>query len=500
MSNIPMSPVDKKLFPYLLSLGIVILISCMGLLIHQHLEPVNLVMLYLLGVVISASLWGRGPAIMTSLVGVLVFDILFVPPRFNITVYDTQYILTFAGLFIVGIMISELASKLRQRAIEANTREEQTSVLYKLSRDLLGTLNLDDVLKIIQEHFEKIAPCDLEVLLQISNDLKLWRNGEWAYEEQLDRLVDLEINEGAFSGSPKSTHVSSGNFHRVFLKMGNRTMGVLYYRIKDSHEEVSSESIVLMEAMAHQSAIAIERIRLLEENRKMDLMREKEKLHTALLNSITHDLRTPLVSITGSLSSLMEDGDHMEQATARELIETAYEESIRLNTIVGALLDMTRIEAGALSLNRHPSDIGDLISISLNQVRARLGNRPITLDIPPDLPDVSLDMPLMVKAIVYVLDNAIKYSASDAPIIISARKADAGVIVSIRDKGIGIPAAEMNQIFQKFFRGSKTQREPGVGLGLSICKGIVEAHKGIIRIESAVDQGTSVMITLPEMA
>ncbi len=494
-----MSPVYKKLFPYLLSLGIVLLISCVGLLIHQHLEPVNLVMLFLLGVVISASLWGRGPAIMTSLVGVLVFDILFVPPRFKMTVDDTQYILTFIGLFVVGIMISELASKLRQRAIESGTREAQTSVLYKLSRDLLGTLNLTDVLKIIQDHFEKIAPCDLEVFIQISNDLKLWKNGEWVYAERLDKLVDLETNEEALSRCRKAAPVSSDNFHRVFLKMGNRTMGVLYYRIKDPHGEESSESKVLLESMAHQSAIAIERIRLLEENRNMDLMREKEKLHTTLLNSITHDLRTPLVSITGSLSSLMEDGDHMEKATARELIETAFEESIRLNTIVGALLDMTRIETGALSLNCHPCDVHDVISISLNQLGERLGSRQIILDIPAELPDVLLDMPLMVKAIVYVLDNAIKYAKPDAPINISACKTEAGVAISIRDKGIGIPATEMNQIFKKFFRGIKAQREPGLGLGLSICKGIVEAHKGMIQIESAVDQGTSVMITLPEM-
>jgi len=488
----------KKTSHYLLSMGVVFLMSCVGLMIHKHFEPTNLVMLYLLAVVISASLWGRGPAIATSLISVLVFDVLFIPPRFKFSVADTQYILTFIGLFVVGVMISELASKLRERALEASRREAQTAILYRLSRDLTTTLNLTDVLDIIRAHVEKVTGSKVKIYLQQAGALKQWVSGAWASLEEFDESIARWVVENVSPAGAGTSHIPSANACYLPLKTGNQTVGVLSYRIRELRDVMERDESVLLDALANQCALAIERIRLLEENRNMELLRERDKLYTVLLNSISHDLRTPLVAITGTLSSLMEDGEHLERTTVRELIETAFEESLRLNNIVGDLLDITRIEAGALRATLQPCDVRDIISVSLDHVREKMGTRPVQVDIVGEIPEVVCDMSLIVKALAYVLDNAIKYSPADAPISVTARAAETGVNIIIRDYGKGIPTAEMEHIFRKFFRGEHSYNVPGLGLGLSICKGIIEVHKGTIRIESDREQGTTVTITLPE--
>jgi len=488
----------KKTSHYLLSMGVVFLMSCVGLMIHKHFEPTNLVMLYLLAVVISASLWGRGPAIATSLVSVLVFDVLFVPPRFKFTVADTQYILTFIGLFVVGVMISELASKLREHALEASRREAQTAILYRLSRDLTTTLNLTDVLDIICAHIEKVTRGEVKIYLQQEGVLRQWASGTWTSLDEGDEPIARWVVENARPAGAGTSHIPSANARYLPLKTGDQTVGVLSYCARELRNGMERNESVLLDAMANQCALAIERIRLLEENRNMELLREREKLYTTLLNSISHDLRTPLVAITGTLSSLMEDGGILERASLREIIETAFEESLRLNNIVGDLLDITRIEAGALRLNLQPCDVRDIISVSLDHVREKMGRRPVQMDIVGEIPEVVCDMSLIVKALAFVLDNAIKYSPVDSPIFVSARAAEPGVNIIIRDCGEGIPAAEMEHIFRKFFRGEHSHNVPGLGLGLSICKGIIETHKGNIRIESGGGKGTTVTIMLPE--
>jgi two-component system sensor histidine kinase KdpD len=222
-----------------------------------------------------------------------------------------------------------------------------------------------------------------------------------------------------------------------------------------------------------------------------------EKLQTALLNSISHDLRTPLVSITGALSSLRESTLILDQEARSSLLETAYEEAERLNRLVSNLLNMTRLEAGAIHLRREPCDIQDAIGAALEQLEERLAKRQVKVNLPPDLSLVAMDFTLFGQALVNLLDNADKYSPADTPIEVNVSQTSDTVIIEVRDRGIGIPPEDLERVFDKFYRVQRPESVSGTGLGLSICKGIVEAHDGTIQASNRPGGGTIITINLP---
>ncbi len=325
----------------------VILVGAMtlgGEFVKRNLEPANLVMCYLLAVVIVATRWGLGPAVFTSVLSVLAFDFFLVPPYLTFGVHDLQYLFTFAGLLVVGLIISELVAKTRQ----------------------------------------------------------------------------------------------------------------------------------------------------------LELLRATEKLEQALLNSISHDLRTPLVSITGSLSILLHDASWLDEETRNELIENALEESERLNRIVGNLLDMTRVEAGALKVFPKPCELRDVIGVSLQELKHKLSRQSLDIRIPHDFPEIPMDFSLMVKVFVNLIDNAVKYSPGAAPIHIHAKMDSDKSRIEISDEGPGIREEDLKRIFDKFYRAVKPDQISGTGLGLSICKGIVEAHNGEIWAENRSEKkGATFVVRLP---
>jgi two-component system, OmpR family, sensor histidine kinase KdpD len=279
------------------------------------------------------------------------------------------------------------------------------------------------------------------------------------------------------------------------LKTAKAVVGVLGVFLEPS---VSPERRRLLEAFASQGALAIEAIRQAEQAREAQLLREKEKLQSALLNSISHDLRTPLVSVTGALSSLKDDSGLLDKKAQRELVETALEEANRLNWLVGNLLDMTRLESNALYLKKEPCDVQDIIGVALSQMRERLRSRETQLDIPPDLPLMSADFVLIVQVLVNLLDNAVKYTPAWEPIEVCARQHGEMVEIEVADHGKGIPPSAFEHIFEKFYRVNDLPEDAsGTGLGLSIVKGIVEAHKGIIEVQNRPGGGASFRFSVP---
>jgi len=333
----------NKVYPYLISIGLVFIMTLFGEFVKRKLEPTNIVMFYLLAVVIAAIRWGQGPAIVTSILSVLAFDFFLVPPYLTLSVAALQYIFTFIAFLIVGVVVSTLASKTREQVIQ----------------------------------------------------------------------------------------------------------------------------------------------------------RQTEKLQSALLNSISHDLRTPLVSITGSLTALLDSDSGLDDATRRELLETAFEESDRLNRLVINLLDMTRMEAGALRISRKPCELRDVLGASLEQLKEKIGPRNIRIDIPRDFPEISMDFSFVMKVFFNLIDNALKYSPVDTPIDIKATAFKDKVRIEVKDQGIGIPQGDLKRIFEKFYRVERPQQITGTGLGLSICKGIIEAHGGEITAENNLDRGATFIITIP---
>jgi two-component system sensor histidine kinase KdpD len=252
----------------------------------------------------------------------------------------------------------------------------------------------------------------------------------------------------------------------------------------------------LLEALAGQSAVAIERTRLVREMEQAKLRNETERLRDALLSTVSHDLRTPLVSIIGAVSSLLTYGETYEDSTRRELLLTIQEEAERLNRFVGNLLDMMRLESGALALRREWLDIGDVIGTALSRLTQALQPYRLEVDIEPGLPMLHLDFVLVEHVLVNLLENAAKFSPPRTSIRVSARREKGSIIVEVADEGVGVPAAELERIFDKFYRVQRGDRQgAGTGLGLSICRGIVEAHGGNIRANSR-GQGRGTILTI----
>jgi len=345
---------------YLVGLALVAAVTVVGLVTHGLIIATNLVMLFLLAVVIVALRWGLGPAIFTAFASVVAFDFFIIPPRLTFEVADTQYLLTFVGLLITGIVISTLAARARQQAFEA-----------------------------------------------------------------------------------------------------------------------------------------VERAQLMEQAREAELLRATEKLQTALLNSISHDLRTPLASITGAVSSLRDPEVQLDETTRAELIGDIAEEADRLNRLVGNLLDMTRVEAGALHIKAEIGDMAEVIGAALEQRAPALKKRPLELRVPRDLPPVSMSEPLIVQVMVNLLDNALKYSPEGSPVEVAVAVEGELVSVQVSDRGVGFPEGDERHIFDKFYRVQHPGRVTGTGLGLAIAKGIVEAHGGEIVADHRAGGGSVFCFTLP---
>jgi two-component system sensor histidine kinase KdpD len=279
------------------------------------------------------------------------------------------------------------------------------------------------------------------------------------------------------------------------LKTARGVVGVLGVRPIDPSAYLAPEQRRLFEAFASQAALAIERAELAEQARQAQLSQAAEELQRALLNSISHDLRTPLVSITGTLTDLEENGTDLDEATRRSLIAMAREEAERLNRLVGNLLEMTRIEAGALRAAEEPCDIQEVISAALDRLGSRLEGRPVTVEAPSVL--APMDFVLMIQVLSNLLDNALKYSPSGTPIEVEAHVFDGALEISVMDRGFGVPPEDLGRIFDKFYRVHRPAGISGTGLGLAICKGIVEAHRGRIWALNRPGGGTIFTVALP---
>ena len=480
---------------YLWSLVIVGAITLIGVPIHRFIAPTNLVMLYLAAVVIAALYLGRGPAILTSALGVLAFDFFLIEPRLTFTVADTEYIFTFVGLFVVGLVISSLAARSREQAEAARRREVQAVVLYELSRDLAAASGLDDILNVVVRHVSETFSREAVILLRAGDTVEQrTRHPGFELDENELAVAAWVLKQGLPAGRSTDT-LPAAAARYIPLKTARGVIGVLGVKPVDPDSYLAPEQRRLLEAFASQAALGIERAELADQARQAQLSQVTEELQRALLNSISHDLRTPLVSITGTLTSLEEDGACLDEPAQRSLITMAREEAERLNRLVGNLLDMTRIEAGALRTSQEPCDIQEVVSAALDRLGSRLAGRQVTVDAPPVL--VPMDFVLMLQVLANLLDNALKYSPPAAPIEIRAHLSDHRLEIAVLDRGGGVPPEDLSRIFDKFFRVHRPEDVGGTGLGLAICKGIVEAHSGRIWAENRPGGGLVITLSLP---
>jgi len=482
---------------YLWGVGLVIAATSICALVAPYISPTNLVVIYLLSVVITAIFLGRGPAILASILSVASFDYFFVPPHLTLAVSDTEYILTFIGLLSVSLVISYLTAQVREQAEAAQRREAQTAALYELGRDLTATVGLEAVAKTIISHISQTFSREVAIFLPEDGKLKLYTasSGLTVAENEL-AVATWAFEHGQLAGRGTDT-LPDASMHYQPLKTTRGVIGVLGVKPSSPGAYLSPDQRRTLDAFVNQVALAIEGARLVEQARQTELLEATEKLQTALLNSISHDLRTPLVSITGALSSLEEASPVLDEEVRRSLIETAREEADRLNRLVGNLLDITRIEAGAMRIHREAYDVQELIGSTLEQIGERLKDRPLNVDVPEKLPLVPMDFVLVSRVLVNVIDNALKYSPAHLPIEIRAQTSDKYLKITVADRGEGIPTEDLERVFDKFYRVQRPDNVSGTGLGLSISKGIVEAHGGNIQAENRRGGGTIITVSLP---
>jgi two-component system, OmpR family, sensor histidine kinase KdpD len=492
----------KPLGRYAVSLLLVFLMTLLGFPLRIFLDPTNLVMLYLVAVVLAAVFLGRGPSILASIISVLAFDFFFVDPRLTFSVNDTQYILTFIGLLVVGLIISNSASLLRDQVDALKRRGQQSQALNDLSRELTAAITLDQVLRTVIRHTSNMFKREIVILLPENGHLLVEASTpDFTLNESELAVADWAFKHGKEAGRGTTT-LPAAAIRYIPLITASETVGILGSKPQEPQDFLNGDQRVLMEGVVNLAAIAIERASFAEKAAQAEMLRNTEKLQTALLNSISHELRTPLATVTGVLSSLEESEgasviQQLDPDTRLELIRSATRQAGRLNHLMENLLDMTRLEAGALHLNREAADIQDLIGVVTSQRYSDLCQHPLNVEIPPDLPLIQMDAVLIAQVLENLLDNACKYSPIHSPITISVRLIRDQVEVAVRDCGIGIPSADLGRVFDKFYRVQRQEAIAGTGLGLSICKGIIEAHGGRIWAANNPDQGVTITFTLP---
>ncbi|WP_250454170.1 DUF4118 domain-containing protein [Caballeronia sp. ATUFL_M2_KS44] len=458
----------------------------------------NLVMLYLLGVIFAAVRLGRGPGVMLSFMSVAAFDFFFVPPRMSLSVSDTQYLLTFFVMLLTSLTISHLTSSLRREARIASQRERRTGAMYAMTKELAAALMTEQIIEIGTRHIADVFQARTAILLPDSGEKVQQKVTESDPATSLDKTgVDLDVAQWVYdqqkpAGAGTDTLPAA---HALYLplKAPMRTRGVLAF-VSDRADAAMPEQRRMLETFAAQIALAIERVHYVEIAQDALINMESERLRNSLLSAISHDLRTPLTSIVGFASILEEKaGDTQWAGGSQEIVHAIHEEALRMSSVVTNLLDMARLQSGALRLNRQWSMLEETVGAALATLKRTLEGRRVQVRIPRDLPLLQLDAVLMDRLFVNLLENAAKYTPARTDIQIGAREEASGdkllVRVWIDDHGPGVPPGASARLFEKFTRGEKESALPGVGLGLAICRAIVEAHGGEIGVENREEQG-----------
>jgi two-component system, OmpR family, sensor histidine kinase KdpD len=490
-------------------LAVVVCCTALDWLLFPILEKANLVMVYLLGVTLVAMRGGRIAAITASVLSVAAFDFFFVTPYLSFGVSDLEYLVTFAVMLLVALVISTLTVRLRQQAGAARHRERRTAALYALSRELASTPDTNSLLRAAARHLHEVFEGQVSLLLpDATGHLQPWSIGADGPSQGLgDQLLfTLDTKEHAVAqwvyehrqvAGLGTTTLPSAEALYVPLLGARGAVGVFGIRPAQPRRLLAPEQFHLLETFASQIALGIERAVLAEAARQAQVQIETEQLRNSLLSSVSHDLRTPLAAIAGAASSLQEDHAALDAAMRHDLCQTIAEEAQRLNRLVNNLLDMTRLESGALQVHKEWQPLEEVVGAALTRLEGQLADRPLTTHLPADLPLVPLDTVLIEQVLINVLDNAVKYTPPDSPIMLSAWATEEAVTVEVADQGPGLPSGEEQRIFEKFYRVPHAARPSGAGLGLTICRGMVAAHGGHMWAENRPGGGAAVRFTLP---
>ncbi len=488
--------------PYAWSVAGCVAITLLAWPLHSFLDLANIVMLFLLGTVLIAVKLGRGPAALAAFLNVAAFDYFFVAPQLSFAVSDVQYLVTFGVMLVVGLLTGQLTAGLRFEARISASRERRAQSLFELTRDLSGALLSLQVTELgeaaVQRNFggqARVLTMDAHDQLAVAPD-KLPPDFDAS-------VADWVFRNGQAAGLATAT-LSAQAWHYVPLQAPMRVRGVLALKPDQPRWLLIPEQTQQLDTLARQIAIALERVHYVEVAQQAVVQMESEKLRNVLLAAISHDVRTPLTALIGMADSLQRTPPALSplQADAARAISS---EARHLSALVGNLLDMARLQSGAVALKSDWQSVEEIVGSAIRQAQHALAGKAVSTTLPADLPLVEFDAVLMERVLVNLLENAAKYGVNNgdvgnAPIEVHAHVTDTSLVLAVRDHGPGLPVAlkgREHTLFDKFTRGQAESATPGVGLGLAICRAVVDAHQGQITAQNAAGGGAEFTLTLP---
>jgi len=508
-----------RVFGYVLALGLTGIVTGAIAAIDHFADVANISMLYLLAVMASAILFGNGPAILASIAAFFAFDFFFINPRHRLTVSEPEEWVALGLLLLTGVITGQLAAALRNRAREARRREREAVVLYDVVRLMIGPDLRESLAAVAERLRQELALAAVVIGFHRGTAAGLWAEAGDQADLELARASGMAprllLGEGASPtperrGSPGrwirvlpphlpgQSAQGADRLHEVPVRLGDGTVGLISLVRHPQAAPFAAADDRLLSAVGSQLAIAIERTRLREEAAEAEILRRTDELKTALLNTVSHDLRTPLSSIIASAGSLLQQDVRWTEDERRDFARAIEEEAGRLNRLVGNLLDLSRIQAGSLVPQGAWYDLGALLDDVLGRLRSVTSRHRVTASVADELPPVFLDYVQIDEVLTNLIENATKYTPPGSEISIQATRENDNVRVEVADRGPGIPPEALPRLFEPFYRVQREgQTARGTGLGLAVAKGLVEAHGGHIWVENRNEGGASFVFTLP---
>jgi len=486
---------DAKRLRYLWAATSCAFTTVIATVLLPYFDLANIVMLFLLTVVLVALRFGRGPAILAAFVSVAAFDFFCVPPRLSFAVSDAQYLLTFAVMLAVALIIGQMTAGLRFQARIASYREERARSLYEFARELSSLLETQQVVDTAASVIARTFRTDVAVLVPDDKERVAVRNeggvalpvdigtAQWAY----DKTQPAGLGTDTLAGSA---------FLYLPLRAPMRTRGVLAIKPENRRLLLVPEQRQQLDTFAALAAIALERVHYVEVAQQALIQMESERLRNSLLAALSHDLRTPLAALVGLAESLAMTAPAPSGAQL-ETTQAIADEARRMNALVNNLLDMARIQSGAVKLRREWLPLEEVVGSALKSAQSALARHRVEVELGRDLPLIEVDATLIERVLYNILENTGKYTPDGSIVRLTAEVAGDDLLVAISDNGPGLAKGQEEAIFEKFVRGTRESSTPGVGLGLAICRAIIEAHRGRIWAENNAAGGARFCFTLP---
>lgn len=472
----------------------IVTLACLPL--AAHFDRTNIVALFILAVILIAVKFGRGPSALAAVLSVCAFDFFFVPPRFSFAVSDIQYVLTFLVMLTVGLITGQLTAGLRFQARVASHREERAGALYQISRDLSGAMEVEQVLKISEDAIERTFRAKAALLLPDDG-------GQMTVTPAMGEAtlnVDLGIAQWAFDkGEPAgfgTDTLPGSEALYIPLRAPAQARGVLAVRAHNRRLLRIPEQRQLLDTFAALIAIALERVHYVRIAQEALVKMESERLRNSLLAAVSHDLRTPLTILQGLAETLALNNPPLS-TDQLEAAETMQDEARRMSALVSNLLDMARIEQGEVKLHLEWQPLEEVVGVAMHATAQILKGHDVRLLFADDLPLIRIDGALITRVLVNLLENAAKYTPANSQVILSANAVGNFLTISVADNGPGLPVGREEEIFEKFTRGARESNTRGVGLGLTICRAIIQSHHGTMVGSNRPGGGADFTFTLP---